>query len=260
MTQTDSWNPAQYNKFRDQRMQPFFDLAGLVQEEPRMHAIDLGCGTGELTAMLAERLDGADVEGIDSSASMLAQAKSHASTRVAFRQANIDDVADFSPYDLVFSHAALQWVPDNEALMTRLLDTLRPGAQVAVQVPKNEAHPSHRLADELARERPFRDQLGGFVRRSEALTLERYSELLYEHGFPEQSCIEKIYGHELQRTGDVVEWVRSTSLNAYLSRLDEPFKAGFLAAYRERLLSEIGDLAPYFYPFRRLLFWGRKAA
>ncbi len=258
MAQTDQWNPAQYNKFRGERMQPFFDLAGFIKPQPGMRAIDLGCGTGELTAMLAERFDDTSIEGIDSSPAMLRQAASRANARVSFRRQEIEAVEDYSPYDLVFSHAALQWVPDNEALISRLFAALKPGAQVAVQVPKNEAHPSHRLADRLAQERPFRDQLGGFVRRSEALTLERYSALLYEHGFRDQVCIEKIYGHELARTGDVVEWVKSTSLAAYLTRLEEPFRAGFLDAYREQLIATVGNHAPYFYPFRRLLFWGQK--
>jgi trans-aconitate 2-methyltransferase len=260
MAQTDHWNPTQYNKFRGERMQPFYDLAGLIKPQPGMRAVDLGCGTGELTAMLAERLEGASIEGIDSSPAMLRQAASRANPRVSFRRQDITVIEDFSEYDLVFSHAALQWVPDNEALMTRLFSMLKPGAQVAVQVPKNEAHPSHRIADRIAQERPFRDQLGGYVRRNEALSLERYSALLYEHGFRDQVCIEKIYGHEMARTRDVVEWVKGTSLNAYLTRLEEPFRAGFLDAYREQLIATVGDHAPYFYPFRRLLFWGQKLA
>jgi trans-aconitate 2-methyltransferase len=254
------WNPNQYNKFRDERMQPFFDLVAFIRPEPDMRVIDLGCGTGELTAMLAERLPGSSVEGIDSSPSMLDQAASHAGDRVTFRRQDIRNIDGYDAYDLVFSHAVLQWVPDNERLLRRILSSLKPGAQVAVQVPKNEGHPSHALAAELAQEPPFREWLDGFVRENEALSLEQYAGLLYEHGLREHACIEKIYGHELERSSDVIEWVKGTSLNSYLSRLDATRSAAFLDAYRERLLATIGDRSPYFYPFRRLLFWGRKAA
>ena len=92
-------------------------------------------------------------------------------------------------------------------------------AQLAVQVPKNDRHASHRLAQELAQEQPFRDLLHGYVRHSEALELEEYSTLLYQHGCGAKCCSEKIYGHLLASTHEVVEWVKGTSLSAYLSRL-----------------------------------------
>lgn len=256
----EHWNAAQYNKFREQRMQPFFDLVAMIQVKPGMRVIDLGCGTGELTALLAERLPQSTVEGIDASAAMLEQAEGRAGGRLSFRQEEISQITGYGDYDLVFSHAALQWVPDNETLMARILDSLKPGAQVAIQVPRNEAHPSHAIAEQLALEEPFRTLLHGYVRESQVLTLERYSTLFYRLQLREQTCIEKIYGHELPDSAAVIEWVKGTSLNAYLSRLDESGQAAFLAAYRERLIQAIGEHSPYFYPFRRMLFWGQKAA
>lgn len=260
MPEADAWNPDQYNKFREQRKQPFYDLLALIRPRASMRVIDLGCGAGELTAELAERLPDAHVEGIDSSPAMLAEATPRSHDRLRFRQAAVEEVSDFGGYDLVFSNAMFQWAPDNEGLMQRILSQLRPGAQIAVQLPKNQDHPSHRLAAELAAESPFRELLGGHIRISHALSLERYAELLYDHGLREQRCFEQIYGHELPHTGDVVEWVKGTLLTGYLTRLDEETGAAFLAAYRASLLAELGDRAPYFYPFRRLLFWGERAA
>jgi len=255
---TDHWNPEQYAKFRGERMQPFFDLLALIRSRPEMRVIDLGCGNGELTALLAEQLPGAVVEGVDSSAAMLAQAEGRRSARVSFRLQNLAKIADFGAYDLIFSNAVLQWVPENERILTRMLTTLRPGAQIAIQVPRNEGHISHASAAELARIEPFATYLNGYVRESHVLTLERYSELLYEHGLREHTCIEKIFGHELARSTDVVEWVKGTMLSAYLGRLNAAQQVEFLSAYESRLIAAIGEQAPYFYPFRRMLFWGMK--
>src|SRR6266542_7013781 len=87
--QTERWNPSQYAKFREERMQPFFDLLALIEPAPGMRVIDLGCGPGELTALLAERLLDATVEGVDNSEEMLAQSVPYASERVRFRRQDI---------------------------------------------------------------------------------------------------------------------------------------------------------------------------
>lgn len=258
MTQADSWSPEQYGKFRAERMQPFFDLVAMLQPAPTMRIVDLGCGPGELDSELAARFPDATVEGIDSSAAMLARAAEHATDRVSFRRADITTFVEYENYDLVFSHAAFQWVPDNAALMRRILTRMKPGAQLAVQMPQNDGHPSHRIAGEVAQTAPFRDLLDGYVRETYALPMERYAELLYDHGIRNAHCLERIYGHELANTAAVVEWVKGTLLTPYLTRLDADGQAAFLDAYRTRVLATLGDHAPYFYPFRRLLFWGSR--
>jgi trans-aconitate 2-methyltransferase len=245
----DPWTPAQYNRFRAQRAQPFADLLALVRVRPGMRVIDLGCGTGELTARLAEALPDSDVEGLDNSPAMLAEAPAGLRTRCADMQA----VADFGPYDLVFSNAALQWADDHDAFLERLLGELGPGAQVAVQVPSNHDHVTHRLASELGLE-----QLG-FARRSPVWPIERYADALFRHGFQEQVVLERVYGHALDSVDDAVEWVKGTLLGAYLKHLDSAGAAAFEAEYRTRLHALLGDPRPYFYPFKRTLFWGERA-
>jgi trans-aconitate 2-methyltransferase len=254
----DAWDPAQYAMFRGERAQPFHDLLALVHPHPGMRVVDLGCGTGELTTRLAERLPEATVLGLDASPAMLADAGPRASARVSFRLADIGTFAGWEQWDLVFSNAALQWVSDHERLFADVFSALRPSAQVAVQMPKNGAHPSHRVAAEIAAEPAWVKRLDGFVRVEPTLTAERYAELLEAHGF-NYTCFEKIYGHRLPSTLGVVDWVRGTLLTPYLARLDAGQQVDFVSAYRDRLIAELGDEAPYFYPFRRLLFWGRKA-
>jgi trans-aconitate 2-methyltransferase len=254
----NKWDPAQYEKFRAERMAPFFDLVSWIRARPNMRAIDLGAGTGEMTCALAERLGGATVEGVDSSEAMLAAAKPRESPWVSFRRADVQSLDDYSQYDLIFSNALLHWIPDNERLMIAILDSMKPGAQIAVQLPDNEPHASHRVAVEVASDPEMAKLLGGFVQHSGALPVEKYAELMHAHGIVEQQCVEKVYGHLLPSAADVVEWVKGTLLTAYLSRLDPLGQATFLASYKSRLLSAVGEVRPYFYTYRRILFWGVK--
>ncbi|MGE5596348.1 MAG: methyltransferase domain-containing protein, partial [Hyphomicrobiales bacterium] len=145
------WNPQQYERFRDERSQPFFDLLELVEPIPGGRAIDLGCGTGELTKVMHERVQARASIGLDNSETMLEKCSQFAGNGLTFRLGTILRFAPHSPFDLVFSNAALQWVPEHYKLFERLVAGLKPGGQLAVQVPANHDHPSHVIAHEVAR-------------------------------------------------------------------------------------------------------------
>src|SRR5581483_11913432 len=102
--------------------------------------IDLGCGTGELTARLAVLSPDSDVVGLDSSPTMLAKARPLARGGLRFEQGRIEDWSAEAAYDLVFSHATLQWCENHEALFARLARALVPGGQLLVQMPSNHDH------------------------------------------------------------------------------------------------------------------------
>ena len=128
---TDPWNPDQYEKFKAQRAQPFHDLVALVDCSRVRTALDLGCGTGELTATLHRKLAAGRTLGVDTSPAMLARAAAFAGDGLAFEQADIASYASGQTFDLVLSNAALHWVPDHEVLLPRLLGWVAPGGQVA---------------------------------------------------------------------------------------------------------------------------------
>src|SRR2546421_8753428 len=110
------WDTDQYEKFQREREQPFVDLVALIDRRPRMKVIDLGCGTGELTEKLSSLLPESSVVGLDSSPDMLKKAK------IPTIQKSIEQFAgDNDQYDLIFSHAALHWIPDHAALIPKLL-------------------------------------------------------------------------------------------------------------------------------------------
>jgi trans-aconitate 2-methyltransferase len=251
------WNPELYERFKAQRARPFEDLLALVQPAGLRAAVDLGCGTGELTHRLFTQLPLKETIGLDSSPEMLERSGRWARPGLRFERGDIGGFRPEAPYDLVFSNAALQWVPDHETLFPRLLGWVRPGGQVALQLPFNFDHPSHRIAHDIAVRlyprlfAPQRALLG-------TLPVERYAEILFANGFPEAVCRVEVYGHPLASGAEVVEWVRGTLLTAYQSRLGEADFAAYLAAYRAEIVGLLGE-GPYFFAFKRILLWGRKA-
>jgi trans-aconitate 2-methyltransferase len=252
------WNPDQYERFRNERSQPFFDLLELVQPAPGGRAVDLGCGTGELTRVLHERLGAAETLGIDSSPAMLERAAQFAGGGLRFELADIATFTAERPFDVVFSNAALQWLPDHESLIPRVAELVAPGGQLAFQVPANADHPSHTIAHAVAREEPFAAALGGYVRDWPVLPPERYAELLDGLGFESVHVRLQVYVHRLASSDEVVEWVRGTLLTDYERRLGPELYARYLERYRERLLADIGERAPYVYTFKRVLAAGRR--
>jgi trans-aconitate 2-methyltransferase len=259
MNVRDTWNPAQYERFRAEREQPFHDLVALVTRRPAGRVADLGCGTGVLTAALHRELASKQTIGVDSSDAMLERARTLDVEGLEFVSGDISVWQPAAPFDVVFSNAALQWVGDHPALLARLMAMLVPGGELAVQVPANFDHVSHRLAAEIAREEPFADAMRGYTRIVSVLPPEDYATLLHKLGFVTQSVRLQVYGHVLDSPDAVVEWVRGTLLTDYESRMPDAMYREFVARYRARLNAALGDQRPYFYPFKRILLWGRTA-
>ncbi|PYR84327.1 MAG: trans-aconitate 2-methyltransferase, partial [Acidobacteria bacterium] len=70
-----TWNADQYLKFEDERTQPCRDLVARVSLADVRTVIDLGCGPGNSTGVVAERWPGAEITGLDDSASMIEDAR-----------------------------------------------------------------------------------------------------------------------------------------------------------------------------------------
>lgn len=257
-TRDSVWDPAQYERFRDERSQPFHDLLALVQPIPGGRAVDLGCGTGELTRLLHEHVRARSTTGLDNSETMLAQGAAFAGRGLRFKLGTILRFAPRSPVDLVFSNAALQWVPGHAELFERLTAGLKPGGQLAIQMPANHDHPSHVTAFALSREEPFRTALGGYRRAWPVQPPEWYAALLDRLAYREQHVRLQVYGHHLASRDEVVEWVKGTLLTDYQQRMTAPDFETFLAAYREQLLPQLEDTRPFFYAFKRVLIWARR--
>jgi trans-aconitate 2-methyltransferase len=155
----------------------------------------------------------------------------------------------------------LHWVPDHEHVLARWRDALADDGQLAVQMPTNADHGSHVVAREIAEEEPFLSAFDGSPPPDpvgRVLRPEEYSRMLDRLGFARQHVRVQVYPHHFESTAGVVEWVKGTNLTRFENRLPPDLYAAFLDRYRVRLLEVLGDHQPYFYPFKRILFWTRK--
>jgi trans-aconitate 2-methyltransferase len=262
---SDAWQPEQYRRFADERAQPFWDLLELVERCHIARAVDLGCGSGELTEAAADRLAVEDMTGIDASPSMLERARTRSRPGLRFVDGDIGSWpagGGHDPINLVLANAALHWVPDHVGVLTRWWAAIAPGGQLAVQMPANADHHSHRVATEVAASEPFLAALGGTPPpdpvAANVLPPEQYAILLDHLGAARQHVRLQVYPHVLASSAEVVEWVKGTTLTRFFTALPAELHEPFVAEYRRRLLAAIGDHEPYFYPFKRILFWASK--
>ncbi|MFC8304566.1 trans-aconitate 2-methyltransferase [Specibacter sp. NPDC057265] len=259
------WEPAKYGEFADHRSRPFFDLTARIRAEAPRSVVDLGCGPGTLTATLAQRWPQARVLGIDSSAHMLAQARATAAQlqagKLGFAEGDLASWRPEADTDVVVSNAALHWVPGHLELMGTWLQTLRPGAWLAVQVPGNHHAPSHALMRELALSAPWRARLADVVHHDDAVGTPGDYHRLFRRGGAAVEVWETTYQQLLQGRNPVLEWTRGAALRPILAALDPESQKVFERQYGALLAKayppgEFGTL----FPFRRIFMVGRKEA
>jgi trans-aconitate 2-methyltransferase len=259
----DSWNPQQYEKFKNERSQPFFDLMTLLEKRNAVQIVDLGCGTGELTRLLHESFPEALTLGVDNSPNMIEKAKSFAGGGLSFELADIQKFSSPDFYDVIFSNAALQWCSDHPALFSQLRHSLRGDGQLAVQMPMNHDYPTHVIAGEVASRPAYRGYLPmteSGTKTSTMLKTEDYASLLFDLGFKRQRVSLHVYPHVLESREGVIEWVKGTMLTYYQTRFPPEVFASFMLEFREELFKALPDKRPFFYPFKRLLLWASLAA
>lgn len=228
------WNPELYGRFESERTRPARDLLAAVPLAEAASIVDLGCGPGNSTELLQHRYPGATILGVDTSPAMLEEAGRRL-PGASFEQGDIQSWQARRPADLIFANASLQWVPEHEALLPRLLAMLAPGGVLAFQVPDNRDEPTHRLMRETADEPRFAGRIGKEVRaRLRILAPPAYYDLIA----PRAKAVDiwrTVYHHRMADAGTILDWVSATGLRPYLEPLDEQDRDAFRAAYRQRL-------------------------
>jgi trans-aconitate 2-methyltransferase len=270
-----SWDPGQYGLFNDERSRPFFELTARITADDPVRVVDLGCGSGRLTATLADRWPAARIEGIDSSPEMIAAAERLAVPGLRFTAGDIAVWEPDRPVDVIVSNAALQWVPTHHRdLLPKWIKALTPGGWLAIQMPGNFDAPSHTVLCELCRSPRWRDLLGdaldevpGNLANGTAVgTPDDYLGLLATQGCQAVDAWETTYTHVLQGDDPVLEWVKGTALRPVLaaldaSQVDSAVRSAFLGEYGA-LLREAYPRRSYgtVFPFRRVFVVARRDA
>lgn len=230
-----SWSAAQYLRFEEERTRPVRDLVHAIPTRTASRVVDLGCGPGNSTEVLATRYPTAHIVGIDGSEAMCAEARRRL-PGVRIENATIEAWHDTGPWDVILCNAVLQWVPDHEQLLPRLAGYLAKGGSLAVQLPDNLLEPAQLLMREIAAQPRWASRLSGAAAaRAEIASEASYFELL-------RSVCDSVdvwrttYLHFLPGgVEDIVEWFKGTGLRPFLQPLEEAEQAMFLAEYRRAL-------------------------
>lgn len=247
-----TWSAKQYSIFEAERTRPVRDLVTALPQRDVRVAVDLGCGPGNSTEILATRFADALVTGLDSSSDMIAAARQRL-PGIGFEVADIQTWNPPGEFDVILANASLQWLPDHATLYPRLVGKLAHGGSLAVQTPDNLEEPAHRLAREVATDGPWASRLAQgqhFPRHSAGW----YYELLAPH-CSQVDVWRTTYYHPL--TGGaaaVVEWFKASALRPYLQALEEAEQAVFLERYRTAIATAYPALpnGTVLLPFPRL--------
>ena len=248
----NDWNPETYARFRGLRLRPALDLLWQVGELPEGWVIDLGCGDGAAAPALKQRYPMHHLIGLDASPAMLAKAKGY--DQVIEADAALWQAA--TPPALIFSNAALHWLPDHAGLMPRLAEMLAPGGVLAVQMPRQYFAPSHRFLRDIAAAL-FPDRFDFARYEAPVQTAQAYWQILSPLG--QVQSWETEYLQRLDPVSDmhpVRAFTQSTAMRPFMEKLNAAEAQAFVTAYDQALTSAYPLLpdGACLMPFRRVFF------
>ena len=220
------WSAEQYSKFEKERTLPAVDLADSIRVNDPEKIIDIGCGIGNSTAVLRKKYPKAQIVGADSSEDMLNTARKNY-PEIEFIKLDVaTELASLSSdFDIVFSNACIQWIPDHRELLKSLMTLLRPGGVLAVQIPRQKKHPMHGIINAVAGSEKWRYKIKN-MRASNILTEEEYYDILSELS-SDFRIWETTYFHDMPSHDSIIEWYKGTGLRPYLEQLNDTDKNSF---------------------------------
>lgn len=252
------WDSAQYLKFNKERTQPSIDLCSRIAGIKAERILDLGCGPGNSTDVLGKAFPDSRIVGADSSPEMIASAKDK---YPQYDFEIFDATGDFSQlgkFDIIFSNACLQWVPEHKKLLGKMMSALNDGGTMAVQIPMNFNEPIHKIIGELSSSDEWRERLH-FSRIFYTLRPEEYYDILADIS-SDFSIWETVYCHRMRSHQDIIEWYRGTGLRPYLQSLDEISAKEFESQVYERVKQEypVQKNGEIIFRFPRFFFTAQK--
>lgn len=229
------WDSVQYLKFKNERTQPALDLANRVNVEKPTKIIDIGCGPGNSTEILRRRYPDAKILGIDSSENMIAAARKRYSD-IEFQLCDagreLDSIKE--KFDIVFSNACIQWIPEHKTLLRNMMSLLKEGGAMAVQIPMNYDEPIHRIILQTAASEKWS---GKFSEKRAFYNLSPggYFDVLSEISSG-LSMWQTTYFHIMNSHEDIMEWYRATGMRPYLNALSDSDKAEFESDVKREII------------------------
>jgi len=253
-----AWDPKIYLGFAAERTRPAAELLARVPVENPRHVADLGCGPGNSTALLAARWPDANLEGIDNSQQMLAEARA-SGVKARWTEADVAQWKPDAPCDVIFSNATLQWVPDHESLLPRLMAQLSPDGAFAFQVPRNFTEACHVLIREVADGGPWAAKLKNVRDWWNVLEPQAYFAILEPHARA-LDIWETRYVQVLDGEDAVYRWMSGTGLRPFAAALEGAEREAFLAEYKRRVAAAYPrrESGKTLYPFQRLFAVARR--
>lgn len=249
-----SWSPDQYLKFAAPRFRPAMDLLQRITIADPKTVYDLGCGPGNVTRMLVERWPQAAVTRVDDSAAMLAKARQEL-PGVRWVQQSLADWRPAQPADVIYSNAALHWMPQHESYLPALVAQLAPGGVLAAQMPQNFAAPSHTLITDVIREGKWRARMEHLIGPAPVGDPAFYYQVLAPLA-ASLDIWETEYLQVMEGKDPVKEWTKGTWLRQFLDALDEPEANEFEAEYARRVRDAYAPRqdGKTLFPFKRIFF------
>jgi trans-aconitate 2-methyltransferase len=269
-----TWSAKQYLGFEDERTRPVRDLLGALPAVEARVAVDIGCGPGNSTELLAARFPDAAISGLDSSADMIAAARKRL-PQIPFDVVDIEawirlDTARAAgpavrppapaarapgSVDVILANAVLQWVPDHAALFPALAARLAPGGILAAQMPDNLDEPAQRLMRELAADGPWSGKLTAAARTRVPIGGADWYYKLLRSSCAKVDVWRTTYYHPLAGGENaIVEWFKGSGLRPFLEPLDSAERAAYLTRYTAAIMGAypaLGD-GTVLLPFPRL--------
>ena len=253
------WDSTQYLKFKEERTQPSIDLVNRITLDNPKRMIDIGCGPGNSTAVLKKRFPRADIIGADFSPNMIEKArKDHPDMDFILFDATKDFDKLQEKFDIVFSNACIQWIPNHKSLLKNMMNILNLGGVLAIQVPNQAEMPINSIVDRVIKTAKWDGKFQN-ERKFYNLTEEEYFDLLSSLS-ADFSMWKTVYFHRLPSQKSIIEWYRSTGLKPYLEVLDDTDKKAFeqdilAQVKKEYPLQKNGEVI---FRFNRLFFMARK--
>lgn len=214
-----NWNPIQYEKFIKDRTQPAIDLTNRIEALEPGSILDLGCGPGNSTKVLKDKFPNARIVGADNSEEMLSKARElYPNISFIYLDANGDLNEISERFDIVFSNACIQWLPNHHDLLPKLMKLLKPSGTLAVQIPLQTEHPVHIIINKLVNTEKWSDKL--IPRKYNNLTAPEYYDVLSDIS-GDFEIWETTYCHRMPGYESIIEWYKGTGLRPYLEQLSD---------------------------------------